>query len=379
MIVAVVARRGRVAVAEPYFEPGEPLTLGRRAMAEVGEGELVAVEPTNRGNGRLLAHIGSPDDIHAVMEAVALDAGVARPGTAAGVRSSSPTGSSRPAGSARPFDLHGRSAHREGLRRCLDGRLSDGLRLASWCTSPTWRPTSPPGSELDLDAEDRATSVYLPGRVDPMLPSELSDGACSLSPGDDRRAVTVTLDPAGGAPVFRRTLIRSDHRLTYEQADAVLAGGEAESPELTAAVRAAAAAAERLPRRSAAGRRTRPGDRRDGAPVRRGTGRRRAHRSSCDRGSPDDRGADGACQRSGRRVARSAWRAHALSGARAAGARGGRVAGGAAGGARRGHAAAAGAARRPSGVAVRGRSWRRRSTATPAAARPVAKDSPRWC
>ncbi len=77
MIVCAVARRGRVAVAEPYFEPGEPLTLGRRAMAEVGEGELVAVEPTNRGNGRLLAHIGSPDDIHAVMEAVALDAGVA--------------------------------------------------------------------------------------------------------------------------------------------------------------------------------------------------------------------------------------------------------------------------------------------------------------
>ena len=54
MIVCSVARRGRVAVAEPFFEPGEPLTLGRRAMAELEVGELVAVEPTNRGNGRLV-------------------------------------------------------------------------------------------------------------------------------------------------------------------------------------------------------------------------------------------------------------------------------------------------------------------------------------
>ncbi len=41
----------------------------------------------------------------------------------------------------------------------------------------------PPGSALDLDAEDRATSAYLPGRVDPMLPPELSNGVCSLVAG----------------------------------------------------------------------------------------------------------------------------------------------------------------------------------------------------
>ena len=228
MIVAVVARRGRVAVAEPYFEPAQPLTLGRRAMAEVGEGELVVVEATSRGNGRLLAHIGSPDDIHAVMKAVALDTGVA---------SLEPP----PAVLVEPDRLE---PDRLDLRTLLTFTVDpptakdfdDALTVDFQGSSPRIlvhiadvAAYVAPGSELDLDAEDRATSVYLPGRVDPMLPSELSDGACSLSPGDDRRAVTVTLDPAGGAPVFRRTLIRSDHRLAYEQADAVLAGGESET------------------------------------------------------------------------------------------------------------------------------------------------------
>ncbi len=211
-------------------------------MAEVGEGELVAVEPTNRGNGRLLAHIGSPDDIHAVMEAVALDTGVADLEQA-------------PVAIVEPDRLEpDRLDLRDLLTFTVDPPTAkdfdDALTVDFQTPSPRVlvhiadvAAYVAPGSDLDLDAEDRATSVYLPGRVDPMLPSELSDGACSLSPGDDRRAVTVTLDPAGGAPVFRRTLIRSDHRLTYEQADAVLAGGEAESPELTAAVRAAAAAA----------------------------------------------------------------------------------------------------------------------------------------
>jgi ribonuclease R len=102
------------------------------------------------------------------------------------------------------------------------------------------------GGALDDEAERRSTSVYLPGRVDPMLPPELADGACSLLPGRDRWAVTVELRGAGQAG-FRRSVIRSDHRLTYEEADAILAGGDADR-QLAAALRAASAAADRLRR-----------------------------------------------------------------------------------------------------------------------------------
>jgi ribonuclease R len=111
------------------------------------------------------------------------------------------------------------------------------------------------GSPLDVEARERATSVYVPGAVEPMLPDALSGGACSLRPGEDRLAVTVELDvalegtravlqaPAGAR--FYRSLIRSDERLDYERVDRILAGEEAAKrpwAEPLAAARAAARA-----------------------------------------------------------------------------------------------------------------------------------------
>ena len=60
-------------------------------------------------------------------------------------------------------------------------------------------------------------SIYVPGLVAPMLPPELSDDACSLRPHVDRLCVTVEIPP-GGEPLFYRSVIRSDARLTYGQA-----------------------------------------------------------------------------------------------------------------------------------------------------------------
>ena len=59
-----------------------------------------------------------------------------------------------------------------------------------------------PGSPVDREAFRRATSVYVPGTVEPMLPEVLSNGACSLVPHQDRLAVTVELEFDGreGAP-----------------------------------------------------------------------------------------------------------------------------------------------------------------------------------
>jgi ribonuclease R len=85
-----------------------------------------------------------------------------------------------------------------------------------------------PGSPVDVEARLRATSVYFPDRVLPMLPERLSDDLCSLRPGVPRLVHTVVLDfDRDGVPQHARFadgLIRSAARLTYEEVDQVLAG-----------------------------------------------------------------------------------------------------------------------------------------------------------
>ena len=71
---------------------------------------------------------------------------------------------------------------------------------------------------LDHGASERAFSTYVPGAVAPMLPHELADDLCSLRPNVDRLCVTVEMPP-GGEPQFYRSVIRSDARLTYGQAE----------------------------------------------------------------------------------------------------------------------------------------------------------------
>ncbi len=90
------------------------------------------------------------------------------------------------------------------------------------------------GSALDLEARERATSVYLAGRVLPMLPEELSSQWLSLVPGEDRQCLTVELriDPQGrvtAADVYE-SVIRSWARLNYEETAAFLDKGEVSAP-----------------------------------------------------------------------------------------------------------------------------------------------------
>lgn len=86
-----------------------------------------------------------------------------------------------------------------------------------------------PGSALDEEARRRGNSVYFPDRVIPMLPEALSNGVCSLQPGEDRLAVSVflTFDASGRvmARRFARTWICSQCRLTYDQVMSILREG----------------------------------------------------------------------------------------------------------------------------------------------------------
>ena len=97
-----------------------------------------------------------------------------------------------------------------------EGRRVLGVHIADVCHFVT------KGNALDREAIERGTSVYLPDKVIPMLPEELSNGLCSLKPDQDRLAFSafMTFDQVGRmiSARFARTIIRSRLRLNYEQA-----------------------------------------------------------------------------------------------------------------------------------------------------------------
>ena len=92
----------------------------------------------------------------------------------------------------------------------------DGLR--AWVHIADVSYFVPAGSPLDQGAAERSFSTYVPGLVAPMLPPDLSDDACSLRPHVDRLCLTVEFPPSG-EPLFYRSVISSDARLTYAQAE----------------------------------------------------------------------------------------------------------------------------------------------------------------
>ncbi len=92
-----------------------------------------------------------------------------------------------------------------------------------------------PDSALDKAARHRGNSVYLPDRVEPMLPEELSADLCSLRPQEDRACMAVRMRfRADGTKIdhaFKRGLMRSHARLTYQQAQEAFDGNPGEAAE----------------------------------------------------------------------------------------------------------------------------------------------------
>jgi ribonuclease R len=82
------------------------------------------------------------------------------------------------------------------------------------------------GSQLDNEAFQRATSVYLPDRVNPMLPENISNVLCSLRPKEDKLTFSVVVEMSETAKVnavwIGKTVIHSNHRFTYEEVQAIL-------------------------------------------------------------------------------------------------------------------------------------------------------------
>jgi ribonuclease R len=83
-----------------------------------------------------------------------------------------------------------------------------------------------PGNALDQEAYHRATSVYLPDRVNPMLPEHISNFLCSLRPKEDKLTFSAIFQINSKAEVKQywlgKTVIHSDHRFTYEEVQEII-------------------------------------------------------------------------------------------------------------------------------------------------------------
>ncbi|MCS7296611.1 MAG: ribonuclease R [Bacteroidia bacterium] len=110
------------------------------------------------------------------------------------------------------------------LRQLPEGTYEVGIHIAD--VSYYVRPET----ALDREAYARGTSVYLVDRTIPMLPERLSTHLCSLRPNEDRLAFSVVFQMDAKARIrtfwMGRTLIRSQYRFTYEEAQRVLESGK---------------------------------------------------------------------------------------------------------------------------------------------------------
>jgi ribonuclease R len=248
-VVCELARRGKLLVGEPYFEGGVPIVLDRKGAGEASVGDLAAVRP-GRGRARLERVLGPASHIEAVLEGLLWHEGVRR--------RHAPLPPLPPEDEPDRVDLRGLFAFTVDPEEAKDfddalslGRDGDGLR--AWVHIADVSAYVPAGAPLDGDAAERGFSVYVPGRVEPMLPEELSAGVCSLRPYEDRRCVTVEIpfgaDGVPGEGRFYRSLIRSRERLTYGRAQAILAGRERAEAELGDSLRLAHDLTEALRRR----------------------------------------------------------------------------------------------------------------------------------
>jgi ribonuclease R len=236
LLVCELARRGKLLVGEPYFEGGTPVVVDRKGAGEAAVGDLVVLR-TGRGRARLERVLGRADSVEAVLEGLLWREGVRR---------AHPPLPAEP-GPVEPErvdlrDLFAFTIDPEEAKDFDDAlsvrREGDGIR--AWVHIADVAAYVPPASPLDHDAAERAFSVYVPGRVEPMLPERLSADLCSLRPLQERRCVTVEVpfdaDFAPGEPTFYRSLIRSRERLAYGHAESILAGRERAGDDLAEAL-----------------------------------------------------------------------------------------------------------------------------------------------
>ncbi len=254
----MTAKRGRFLVAETMFEK-DPERITLAGGRKVGAGRIVVLDVAG-GRGQVVEELGKPNNAAAVLQAMLREnemgtgfpkaveqeaAAAARNAEKADAKrmdlTDLPTFTVDPA-SARDFDDAVSASTTDG-----------GVRL--WVHIADVAAHVRPGSALEKEAYRRATSTYVPGTVEPMLPLALSAEACSLAPGVERLAVTAEMELTDDGKVrsarFYRSRIRSDVRMDYDQLDRVFAGREKAPKNVAEPLALARRVASELARRRA--------------------------------------------------------------------------------------------------------------------------------
>jgi ribonuclease R len=247
-IVVELQRRGKLLLGEPFFTPGTPIVVDGKGVRDAGPGDLAVLRP-GRGRARLEQVLGKADDVEAVLDALLVQEGERR--------------------GFEPHELpeatlEGRTDLRDLVSFTIDPetakdfddaisvvREGDGMR--AWVHIADVAHFVPAGTPLDRGAARRAFSVYVPGRVAPMLPPDLSEEACSLRPYVDRLTLTVEIpfdaELRPGEPLFYRSVIRSNERFTYARVEEALTGRAGEQETLIEELRLAEQLTTELRRR----------------------------------------------------------------------------------------------------------------------------------
>ena len=232
LVACTVERRGRFLVAQPFFEEGQQLALGRRSGLAVQAGELVVVEGAG-GSARVVERLGSPDDVGHVLRALLLQRGLAREWPEDALREARRASRERePDGRAcRPARArgdHDRPARRRATSTTPSASSRTATACAPGCTSPTSPATSSRGARsMPRPAAAPAASTF-PGRSSRCCrsssrPTRAACGPARCGASSASRCAS-RADGKPGAPHVRRALIRSSARLTYDEAHEVLAG-----------------------------------------------------------------------------------------------------------------------------------------------------------
>jgi ribonuclease R len=252
VIVAQLSRRGRFWTGEPFFERGRRVVVERDKRLKEGALALLRTTGTGRGQAKVVRLIGRPDVARDVIEALMLDRGLRRrfdPDLERRAREAEPV-----AGVARRDlrDLVTFTIDPATAKDFDDAISAEALGEGAW---RVWVHIADvtayvrPGDRVDKEAYRRATSVYVPGAVEPMLPEALSNEKCSLVPFEDRLAVTVEMEVRGPRVVksaFYRSVIRSNERLDYDRVDRIFGGRERAAAPWDASLAAARGAAAAL-------------------------------------------------------------------------------------------------------------------------------------
>jgi ribonuclease R len=248
--VTRVVKRGRESVLGVYMlKGGRPTLLPFDAAG--GEGFVLAAEPgprvkegmvvsAGRDSRRVEDVLGFPDDPGVDTETIVRRYRLTRAFGQAALAEAEAFTEAVP-----PGDLASRADFRSWTTVTIDGETAQdfddavGVRpLAGGRTLLAVHIADvssfvKPGSALDRDALERATSVYLPDLTLPMLPERLSNDLCSLRPRLDRRTMSVLMEVDAGGRVtgaeFKPSVIRTAERMTYTSVFRIFSGDAAES------------------------------------------------------------------------------------------------------------------------------------------------------